>query len=154
MFHWFNSSFHYFIIEHGQRFFHDIEIDVVCRPDYIEVTLKKEDYPGIIVNDSLLHLEDKACGAGYKDDTMVKFTIGLESCGTMQMDDGDKIYYKNKVYLTADEATQDDAITRMHTEVIPFECAYEKKTTISKVSYSPKSTLVITDAGNMPPSHP
>ena len=80
---------------------------------------------------------------------MVKFTFGFGSCGTVQMDDGDKLYYKNKVYLTADEGSQDDAITRLHTEVIPFECSYEKKTTISKVSYNPKSTLVITDAGTV-----
>ncbi|KAJ7353940.1 hypothetical protein OS493_031080 [Desmophyllum pertusum] len=57
--------------------------------------------PRLIVNDSSLHLEDKACGAGYKDDAMVKFTFGLEACKTEQEDDGKKIYYRNKVYFTA-----------------------------------------------------
>ena len=111
--------------------------------------MKLEDFPGMIVNDSVLHLEDMACGAGYKSDEMVKFTFGLESCATVQEDDGDRIYYKNNIYLTADEASDDDAITRKHSEVIPFQCGYDKKTTISKVSYSPKTTIVITDAGNV-----
>ena len=117
--------------------------------DYIEVSLQLADYPGLIVNDSVLHLEDKACVAGYKDENMVKFTFGLEACLTAQEDDGDKIYYMNSVYLQADEKADDAAITREHMEVIPFKCGYDKKTVISKVSYSPRSTLVITDAGNL-----
>ena len=117
--------------------------------DYIEVSLQLSDYPGLIVNDSVLHLEDKACVAGYKDETMVKFTFGLEACMTTQEDDGDKIYYNNKVYLQADEKADDQAITREHMEIIPFSCGYDKKTVISKVSYSPRSTLVVTDAGNL-----
>ena len=116
--------------------------------DYIEVSLQLSDYPGLIVNDSVLHLEDKGCVAGYKDDSMVKFTFGLEACMTEQEDDGDKIYYLNKVYLQADDKADDQAITREHSEIIPFKCGYDKKTVISKVSYSPRSTLVITDAGN------
>lgn len=125
---------------------YEANITVVCLADYIEVTLKKDNFPGLIVNDSLLHLEDMACSAGYKDDTMVKFTFGLESCGTMQDKSDDKLIYKNKVYLTADPETDDDAITRKHSEVIPFQCSYDRKATISKVSYSPRSTLVVTDA--------
>lgn len=80
---------------------------------------------------------------------MVKFTFGLEACKTQIEDDGDKIYYKNTVYLKADEKANDSAITREHMEVIPFKCGYDKKATISKVSYDPRSTLVITDAGNL-----
>ena len=90
-----------------------------------------------------------ACVAGYKDDSMIKFTFGLEACKTEMEDDGDKIYYRNNVYLQADEKADDSAITREHKQIIPFQCGYDKKTTISKVSYDPKSTLVITDAGNL-----
>jgi len=117
--------------------------------DYIEVSLQLSDYPGLIVNDSVLHLKDAACVAGYKDDTMVKFTFGLEACMTEQEDDGEKIYYMNQVYLKADEKADDEAITRKHSEIIPFKCGYDKKAVISKVSYSPRSTLIITDAGNV-----
>ena len=124
-----------------------LDITVVCKAEYIEVVLLKVNFPGLIVNDSALHLEDMACGAGYKDDDMVKFTFELDSCGTMMSDDGDKIYYMNNVYLTADPATDDSDITRKHGEVIPFSCGYEKYATVSKVSYSPRTTLVITDAG-------
>lgn len=124
----------------------EAKIDVVCMADYIEVSLQLSDYPGLIVNDSVLHLEDKACVAGYKDENMVKFTFGLEACMTTQEDDGDKIYYMNSVYLQADEKADDKAITREHMEIIPFKCGYDKKTVISKVSYSPRSTLIITDA--------
>ena len=101
------------------------------------------------MNDSVLHLEDKACVAGYKDENMVKFTFGLEACLTEQEDDGEKIYYMNRVYLEADQKADDQAITREHSEIIPFKCGYDKKTVISKVSYSPRTTLVITDAGNL-----
>ena len=80
---------------------------------------------------------------------MVKFTFGLESCMTEQEDDGEKIYYMNKVYLKAGQPADDEAITRVHTEIIPFKCGYDKKAVISKVSYSPGTTLVITDAGNL-----
>ena len=105
------------------------------------------DYPGLIVNDSVLHLEDKACVVSYKDGSMVKFTFGLEACKTTMEDDGDKIYYKNKVYLKAGQPTEDDAITRVHTKIIPFTCGYDKRATISKVSYGPRTTLVVTDSG-------
>ncbi|KAL9964294.1 hypothetical protein ACROYT_G027915 [Oculina patagonica] len=124
----------------------EAKIQVVCMADYIEVSLQMSDYPGLIVNDSVLHLEDEACVAGYKDDSMVKFTFGLEACNTQMEDDGDKIYYKNTLYLKADEKSNDSAITREHTGVIPFQCGYDKKTVISKVSYDPRSTLLITDA--------
>ncbi|KAJ7353942.1 hypothetical protein OS493_031083 [Desmophyllum pertusum] len=122
------------------------EIQVVCRPDYVEVSLQISDYPGIIVNDSSLHLEDKACGAGYKDAATVKFTFGLEDCKTEQEDDGKKIYYKNKLYLKAGQPSNDEAITRGHMQVIPFQCGYDKKINISKVSYNARSTFVKTDA--------
>ena len=107
------------------------------------------DYPGIIVNDSLLHLADASCVAGYKDDDMIKFTFGLEACGTEQTSDEKRILYNNKIYLTADEASDDDAITRKHMQIIPFQCGYYKTYTISKVSYNPRTTMVITDAGNV-----
>ena len=80
---------------------------------------------------------------------MVKFMFGLEECNTMQVDDGEKIYYKNKIYLKAGVPPEDDGIIREHMEMIPFSCGYDKKITLSKVSYNPRSTLVITDAGNV-----
>jgi len=80
---------------------------------------------------------------------MIKFTFGLEACMTKQEDDGEKIYYTNKVYLKAGQPADDEVITRVHTEIIPFKCGYDKNAVISKVSYSPRSTLVITDAGNL-----
>jgi len=123
----------------------EAKIQVDCRPDYIEVSLQISDFLGLAVNDSVLHLEDKACVASYKDNSMVKFTFGLESCMTEQEDDGEKIYYMNKVYLKAGQPADDEAITRVHTEIIPFKCGYDKKAVISKVSYSPGTTLVITD---------
>ena len=125
------------------------EIQVDCRPDYIEVSLQIRDFTGLAVNDTVLHLEDKACVASYKDENMVKFTFGLEACMTTQEDDGEKIYYMNKVYLKAGQPADDVAITRVHTEIIPFKCGYDKKAVISKVSYNPRTTLVITDAGNL-----
>ena len=80
---------------------------------------------------------------------MVKFTFGLEECKTEQEDDSKKIYYKNKVYLKAGQPSNDEAITREHMQIIPFQCGYDKKTKISKVSYNPRSTFVKTDAGNL-----
>ena len=125
------------------------EIEILCRPDYIEATLQIADYPGLIVNDSVLHLEDKACVVSYKDDSKIKFTFGLEACKTTMEDDGDKIYYKNKVYLIAGQPAEDDAITREHTKIIPFKCGYDKRATISKLSYGPRTTHVVTDAGEL-----
>ena len=133
--------------EHAQRSFFVADVSVVCSPDYIEITLLKANFPGIIVNDSVLHLNDMSCGAGYKNDDMVIFTFRLESCGTTMSSNGDKIYYTNNVYLTADPPTENSDIARYHTEVIPFSCGYDKKATISKISYNPRSTLVISDAG-------
>lgn len=124
----------------------EAKIDIVCRPDYIEVTLKFADYPGIVVNDSVLHLEDMNCVAGYKDDEMVKFTFGLEECKTMQEDDGKRIYYNNMVYLKAGLPPNDTKIIRDHYEVIPFKCGYDKKTVLSKVSYNPQSTIILSNA--------
>ena len=128
-------------------FFFVLDITVVCKPDYIEVVLMQANFPGIIVNDSVLHLEDVACVAGYKDAEMVKFTFDLDSCKTMIKVERDMVYYMNSVYLTADPETDGSEITRKNAQVIPFSCGYEKKATLSKISYSPRSTLVITDAG-------
>ena len=80
---------------------------------------------------------------------MVKFTFGFDASLTTQEYDGKKFFYMNKVYLKAGQPADDEAITRVHTEIIPFKCGYDKKSVISKVSYSPRSTLVITDAGNL-----
>ncbi|XP_068734243.1 ZP domain-containing protein-like [Montipora capricornis] len=124
----------------------EANITVVCKPDYIEVVLMQANFPGIVVNDSVLHLEDVACVAGYKDADMVKFTFELDSCKTMIKVEADMIYYMNNVYLTADPDTDNSEITRKNAQVIPFSCGYEKKATLSKISYSPRSTLVITDA--------
>lgn len=125
------------------------EIDVVCQPDFIEVSLKISDFPGIVLNDSSLHLEDRNCVPGYKDNTKVTFKFGLEDCSTKHKNDGEKIYYTNKVYLKAGEAAEDEAITREHTEIIPFHCGYNKKAILSKVSYNPRAVQIITDTGKV-----
>lgn len=124
----------------------EAKIDVVCKPDFIEVSLKISDFPGIALNDSSLHLEDRNCVPGYKDNTKVTFKFGLEDCSTKHKNDGEKIYYTNKVYLKAGEAAEDEAITREHTEIIPFHCGYNKKAILSKVSYNPRAVQIITDA--------
>ncbi|PFX28974.1 ZP domain-containing protein-like [Stylophora pistillata] len=123
----------------------EAKIDVVCRPDFIEVSLKISDFPGIVFNDSSLHLEDRNCVPGYKDDLKVTFKFGLEDCDTRHVNDREKIYYKNKIYLKAGEAAEDEAITREHTEIIPFHCGYNKKAILSKVSYNPRVVQILTD---------
>lgn len=128
-------------------FFHTItvELKVVCRAEYIEVTVESKNYPGLDTN--VTHLEDEACGAFYRDDSKAVFRFGLEECKTKQEDDGKAIHYKNRIIAVVEDVEEEEHITRKSTRILPFQCSYEKKAVISKVFYSPSYVQMITETG-------
>ena len=128
-------------------FFRAIELGIVCHNEYIEVTVERKNYPGLEANGS--HLEDEACVPGFKDKDKVVFKFGLDECKTEQEEDGEAIYYKNKVIAIVKDEDDDSNITRSNTRVLPFQCSYKKKARLSKVQFNPQFTLFVTDAGNI-----
>ena len=122
-----------------------VELEVVCRTDYIEVTVESKNYPGLDTN--VTHLEDEACSAFYRDDSKTVFRFGLEECKTKQWDDGMMIHYKNRIIAVVEDVEEEEHITRKSTRVLPFQCSYKKKAFISKVFYSPNYIQMITEAG-------
>lgn len=122
-----------------------VELEVVCRADYIEVTVESKNYPGLDTN--VTHLEDEACGPFYKDDSKAVFRFGLEECKTQQEDDGKEIHYKNRIIAVVKDVEKEEHITRKSTRVLPFQCSYDKKAVLSKVFYSPDYIQMITETG-------
>ncbi|XP_078381598.1 ZP domain-containing protein-like [Oculina patagonica] len=120
------------------------KLGIVCNANYIEVTVESKDYPGLDTN--ITHLEDKACPPTYIDESKAVFKFGLEECKTKQEDDGKVIHYKNRIIAVVDDVDEEEHITRKSTRVLPFECSFKKKVVLSKVSYSPGYTQLITNA--------
>lgn len=120
------------------------KLGVVCNNEYIEVTVESKNYPGLDTN--VTHLEDVSCVPGYRDENKVVFKFGLEDCKTEQEVDEDNIYYKNKVIAIVKDEVEDSEITRSNTRVLPFQCAYKKRALLSKIQFTPKSIMVVTDA--------
>ena len=117
----------------------------MCHNKYIEVTVENKNYPGLDTN--VTHLEDVSCVPGYRDEDKVVFKFGLEDCKTEQEVDEDNIYYKNKVIAIVKDEVEDSEITRSNTKVLPFQCAYKKQALLSKVQFTPKSIMIVSDAG-------
>ena len=122
-----------------------VELEVVCRADYIEVTVESKNYPGLDTN--VTHLEDEACGAFYRDESKAVFRFGLEECKTEQEDDGKAIHYKNRIIAVVEDVEEEEHITRKSTRVLPFQCSYKKKAVLSKMFYSPNHIQMITETG-------
>lgn len=117
----------------------------MCHNEYIEVTVESKNYPGLVTN--VTHLEDIYCVPGYIDEDKVVFKLGLEDCKTEHEVTGNEIYYKNKVIAIVKDEDDDSNITRSNTRVLPFQCAYKRHARLSKVQFTPKSIMVVTDAG-------
>lgn len=108
--------------------------------------MESKNYPGLDTN--ITHLEDEACAPTYRDESKAVFKFGLEECRTKQEDDGKVIHYKNRIIAVVKDVDEEEHITRKSTRVLPFECSFKKKVVLSKVSYSPGYTQLITNAGN------
>ena len=117
----------------------------MCHDEYIEVTVERDNYPGLDTN--VTHLEDEACVPGYRDQDKVVFRFGLEDCKTQHEEDKEAIYYKNRIIAVVKDEDEDEDITRSNTRVLPFQCSYKKKAFVSKVKINPRSILVTTDKG-------
>lgn len=113
-----------------------LEIDVVCKFDFIEVFLKILDFFGIVFNDFFFYFEDRNCVFGYKDNMKVMFKFGFEDCSIKYKNDGEKIYYMNKVYFKVGEVVEDEVIICEYMEIIFFYCGYNKKVIFFKVLYN------------------
>lgn len=121
-------------------------LEIACHSDFIEVTVESKNYPGLDTN--VTHLEDEACVPVYKDDSKAVFRFGLEECKTKHEDDGKMVSYSNRIVAVVRDVVDEADITRKSTRILPFKCSYQKKTLLSKVSYSPRYVQVVTDAEN------
>lgn len=126
----------------------------MCHDEYIEVTVERENYPGLDTN--VTHLEDEACVPGYRDEDKVVFRFGLEDCKTQHEEDKEAIHYKNRIIAVVKDEDEDKDITRSNTRVLPFQCSYKKKAFVSKVTINSHFIRVATAEGKVfpPPSSP
>lgn len=108
--------------------------------------MESKNYPGLDTN--VTHLQDEACVPGYRDATKVIFRFGLEDCQTEYEEDESEIRYMNKIIAVVNDESEEEAITRSSTRVLPFQCSYKKKAVISKVQVNPQFINIITNAGN------
>ena len=127
------------------------------------VSFSLEDYPNADTDSA--HLNE-GCSAKV-DNVTVSFKFGLEDCGTESAasDDGKYINYNNKINMQMKYDVPDDqTISRAHSVVFPFRCSFDKTAlvtsgardvdedeedpeVIGKISFNPRSTEVITEAG-------
>lgn len=107
--------------------------------------MESKNYPGLDTNAT--HLEDEACVPVYKDDSKAVFRFGLEECKTKHEDDGKLMLYSNRIIAIVKDVVEEEHITRKSTRILPFQCSYQKKTLLSKVTYTPRYVQLITDAG-------
>ena len=124
------------------------ELTVLCDQNFIAVSFKLSDYPN--ANVGTAHLEDNACKPEVNND-IVSFKFGLLECNSKQSEseDGKYLDYQNKIHMKMTFTNpENSSIVRGFSVVFPFMCSYERKALMTgKVSYSPKTTLVITSAG-------
>lgn len=119
------------------------ELKIVCHSDFIEVTVESKNYPGLDTN--VTHLEDEACVPVYSDYSKAVFRFGLEECKTKHEDDGKMMLYSNRIIAIVNDVAAEEDITRKSVRILPFQCSYQKKTLLSKVSFSPRKVQVITE---------
>ena len=125
------------------------ELTIVCRNDFITVSFSLQDYPKAEVGTA--HLEDPSCKPHIGIDT-VSFRFGLLNCGTNRTDSANDEYidYSNTIHMIvgalSDSPDSNSSFVQRHRIVFPFKCSYKRKYLLS-LSYNPKSSLMITNAG-------
>ncbi|XP_069004626.1 zona pellucida sperm-binding protein 3-like [Embiotoca jacksoni] len=114
-------------------------VSVSCRPDSLEIVIKADVFAvGAPVNrdDLRLGVEHKDyCRAAASSGDEYRIIVGLADCGTKHWMTEDSLVYTN--LLIYSPAASLNGVIRMDEAVIPIECHYERKYSLSSSSLRP-----------------
>ncbi|XP_056262911.1 zona pellucida sperm-binding protein 3-like [Pseudoliparis swirei] len=114
-------------------------VRVTCHPDSLEIIIQADMFEvGAPVNGDELRLGvelNDYCRATSSSEDEYRILVGLVDCGTKQKMTEDTLVYTN--VLVYSPAASPDGVVRMDEAVIPIECQYERKYSLSSSSLMP-----------------
>ncbi|KAK0150827.1 Zona pellucida sperm-binding protein 3 [Merluccius polli] len=115
-------------------------VTVSCYPDLMEITVKADMFEiGAPVSPDELRLGvvyGEACGPLASSPDEYKIVVGLSDCGTKHWMTESNLVYTNLLIYTP--AASVDGLIRMEEAVIPIECQYDRKYSLSSSPLQPK----------------
>ncbi|XP_068434483.1 zona pellucida sperm-binding protein 3-like [Clinocottus analis] len=114
-------------------------VRVTCHPDSLEIIIKADLFEvGAPVNGDELRLgveHNDYCRATMSSEDEYRILVGLVDCGTKHWMTEDTLVYTN--LLIYSPVASPDGVVRMDEAVIPIECHYERKYSLSSSSLMP-----------------
>ncbi|KAM3863865.1 uncharacterized protein ACN63O_011730 [Diretmus argenteus] len=114
-------------------------VTVTCYPDSMEIVVKADLFEvGTHIDGNELHLGVEnvdICRAVASSDDAYTISVGLSDCGTKHWITEDSLIYTN--LLIYSPMTSPDGVIRMDEAVIPIECHYGRRYSLSSSSLSP-----------------
>ncbi|XP_068435051.1 zona pellucida sperm-binding protein 3-like [Clinocottus analis] len=114
-------------------------VRVTCHPDSLEIIIKADMFGvGTPVNGDDIHLgveHNDYCRATPSSEDEYKILVGLVDCGTKGRMTEDTLIYTN--LLMYSPVASPDGVVRMDDAVIPIECQYKRKYSLSSSSLMP-----------------
>ncbi|KAF7221100.1 zona pellucida sperm-binding protein 3 isoform X2 [Nothobranchius furzeri] len=114
-------------------------VTVVCHPDTLEILITADMFMvGAPVDSRELHLgvvDSEFCRASASSPEEYRIVVGLDDCGTKHWMTEDSLVYTNLLIYTP--MASPNGIVRMDEAVIPIECHYDRKYSLSSSSLMP-----------------
>ncbi|XP_036069182.1 zona pellucida sperm-binding protein 3 isoform X3 [Oryzias melastigma] len=114
-------------------------VDVLCHPDSMELRINADLFAvGAPVDVQELRLgveHSDYCSATAASDSEYRILVGLEDCGTKHWMTEDSLVYTNLLIYTPLPSL--NGVTRMDEAVVPVECQYKRKYSLSSSSLMP-----------------
>uniref|UniRef100_A0A3Q3VUZ7 Zona pellucida sperm-binding protein 3 n=1 Tax=Mola mola TaxID=94237 RepID=A0A3Q3VUZ7_MOLML len=114
-------------------------VRVTCHPNMLEITVKADLFGvGAPVHSEELHLgveNYNFCRAVAASADEYRIAVGLEDCGTKHWMTEDALIYTNLLIFSP--LVSPDGLVRMDEAVIPVECHYKRKYSLSSSSLAP-----------------
>ncbi|KAM7386753.1 hypothetical protein PAMA_009396 [Pampus argenteus] len=114
-------------------------VSVTCHPDLLEIVIKADMFAvGAPVNGDELRLGveyNELCGAKASSGDEYRIVAGLLDCGTKHWMTEDSLVYTNLLIFSPEASPE--GVIRMDEAVIPIECHYERRYSLSSSSLTP-----------------
>ncbi|KAM4598281.1 zona pellucida sperm-binding protein 3-like [Polymixia lowei] len=114
-------------------------VAVTCHPDFMEIVIKADMFEvGAPIDPRELCLgveHSDYCTAVASSDDEYRITVGLSDCGTKHWMTEDSLIYTN--LLLYSPVASPEGVIRMDEAVVPIECHYERKYSLSSSSLTP-----------------
>ncbi|KAM8824461.1 zona pellucida sperm-binding protein 3-like [Synchiropus picturatus] len=114
-------------------------VHVSCHPDSLEILIQADLFEvGAAVNGEELRLgvtPDDRCAATAFSEHEYRIFVGLQDCGTKHWMTEDSLVYTNLLIFSP--AASSDGVVRMDEAVIPIECHYKRRFSLSSSPIAP-----------------